>query len=47
VLGFLKKKKPAYNEKEPGASADRGILVFENTSDVIQAENVLKKSNFR
>lgn len=44
MLEFLKKKKPARNKNKPQASADRGILVFENTSDVIQAENVLKKS---
>ena len=43
MLGFLKKKKPAQDKKDQGASADRGILVFENTSDVIQAENTLKK----
>jgi hypothetical protein len=44
MLGFLKKKKPAHNKKDRKSSADRGILVFENTSDVIQAENVLKRS---
>jgi hypothetical protein len=43
VLGFLKKKKPTPNKKKRGVSADLGILVFENTSDVIQAETVLKK----
>lgn len=46
MLGFLKKRKPAHNKKEPSACADRGILVFENTSDVIQAENVLKESGW-
>jgi hypothetical protein len=46
MLGFLKKKKPAHNPKDRKASADRGILVFENTSDVIQAENVLKRSGW-
>lgn len=46
MLGFLKKKKPAHNQKDRKASADRGILVFENTSDVIQAENVLKRSGW-
>jgi hypothetical protein len=30
-----------------GPSADRGILVFENTSEVIQAENALKKSGWK
>ena len=43
MLGFFKKKKPTPNKKQRGLSADLGILVFENTSDVIQAENVLKK----
>ena len=43
MIGFLKKKKPKQDKKDLGASADHGILVFENTSDVIQAENVLKK----
>ena len=43
MLGFLKKKRPAHNKKDRKASADRGILIFENTSDVIQAENVLKR----
>jgi hypothetical protein len=46
MLGFLKKKKPAHNKKDHKALADRGILVFENTSDVIQAENVLKRSGW-
>ena len=46
MLGFLKKKKPEHNKKDRTALADRGILVFENTSDVIQAENVLKKSGW-
>jgi hypothetical protein len=44
VLGFLKKRKPAPDKKRRGVSADVGILVFENTSDVIQAENALKKA---
>ena len=46
MLGFLKKKKPELKKKDRTALADRGILVFENTSDVIQAENVLKKSGW-
>lgn len=29
------------------AQTDRGILVFENTSEVIQAENLLKKGDWR
>lgn len=46
MLGFLKKRKPKLNQKPQGASADLGILVFENTSDVIQAENVLKRAGW-
>lgn len=42
---FVKQKsdRPKTDGRTP---ADRGILVFENTSDVIQAENVLKKSGW-
>jgi len=36
----LRKNKPGNREK---ARIDRGFLVFENTSEVIQAENILKK----
>ena len=43
MLGFFKRKKTAHNKKAQAQSVDRGILVFEHTSDVIQAENVLKK----
>lgn len=47
MIGFLRKKKQKHDrEKAQGASADRGILVFEHTSDVIQAENILKKSGW-
>lgn len=46
MLGFFKKKKPKRNKKERGVSADLGILVFENTSEVIRAENVLKKAGW-
>ena len=46
MLGFFKKKKPSPNKKQRGPSADLGILVFENTSDVIQAENVLKQAGW-
>jgi hypothetical protein len=46
MFAFLKKKKPAHSQRDCQASADRGILVFENTSDVIQAENVLKRSDW-
>jgi hypothetical protein len=44
VIGFYKKKKPKHHKKARGAPAGLGILVFENTSDVIQAEKVLKKT---
>jgi len=40
-LGFLKKKQPS---KE--LYRDRGILVFENTSEVIRAENALKAAGW-
>ena len=46
MLGFLKKRKQTPGKKRPGPSADLGILVFENTSDVIQAENVLKQAGW-
>jgi len=46
VLGFFKKSKATPDKKQRGAFADLGILVFENTSDVIQAENVLKKAGW-
>jgi hypothetical protein len=46
VLGFLKKTKPKDDKKGRGPSVDRGILVFEHTSDVIQAEKVLKTSGW-
>jgi len=39
ILGFLKKKTPRAAGSRP---EDRGILVFENTSEVIRAENTLK-----
>jgi len=46
VFEFFKKKKPTPNKKQRGLSADLGILVFENTSDVIQAENALKRAGW-
>lgn len=39
-LGFFKKKKTEDPDRKQ--STDRGILVFENTSEVIRAENLLK-----
>ena len=46
MFGFFRKRKPKGFKNSGRPSADRGILVFENTSDVIQAENVLKKSGW-
>jgi putative Se/S carrier protein len=46
LLRFFKRKKQAHKRKESESSADRGILVFENTSDVIQAENTLKNGGW-
>jgi len=40
-LGLFKKKRPSEDQDR-----DRGILVFENTSEVIRAENVLKGSGW-
>ncbi|MFW6429158.1 MAG: DUF3343 domain-containing protein [Desulfosalsimonas sp.] len=43
LLAFLKK-----NKKPAGVSGrDRGILVFENTSEVIAAENILKNKDWQ
>jgi hypothetical protein len=42
LFGFLKKKIDA-EPKDSAAMSDRGILVFENTSEVIQAETILKR----
>ena len=46
MFGFFKKKKPTPDKKQRGVSADLGILVFENTSEVIQAEKILKKARW-
>jgi hypothetical protein len=46
VFGFFRKKKTTPDKKQRGVSADLGILVFENTSDVIQAENALKRAGW-
>ncbi len=43
VLGFLKKRSSKAEENKNG---DRGFFVFENTSEVIQAENLLKKKGW-
>lgn len=45
LLGFLKSRKL---EPAPETTkADRGILVFENTSEVIRAENLLKQLGWK
>lgn len=46
MLGFLKRKAADRAEKDTRGSVDRGILVFESTSEVIQAENVLRKKGW-
>lgn len=46
MFGLFRKEKPDRSKKDRKTSVDRGILVFENTSDVIQAENVLKRSGW-
>ena len=42
--GFLKPKK---EKKSLESGQDRGILVFENTSEVIRAENVLRSTGWK
>jgi len=42
-LEFLKRNK---KKNKPGSFQDRGILVFENTSEVIRAENILKSEGW-
>lgn len=42
----LRKKKPQSSPRDKAGAVDRGILVFENTSEVIQAERVLKKAGW-
>ncbi|MCF8067534.1 MAG: DUF3343 domain-containing protein [Desulfobacterales bacterium] len=46
MLGFFNKQKRTPDKKARFASADLGILVFENTSEVIQAEKNLKKAGW-
>lgn len=43
LLGLLKSKKDKYKTTDQ----DRGILVFEHTSEVIKAESVLKKDGWK
>jgi hypothetical protein len=46
MFGFFRKKGSEQKEKNKKLFVDRGILVFENTSEVIQAENILKKTGW-
>lgn len=46
LRAIFEKKPTKAGKKKPGAAVDRGILVFEHTSDVIQAENILKKGGW-
>jgi len=43
-MSFFKFLKPKKNKKLQKSDQDRGILVFEHTSEVIRAESVLKAS---
>jgi hypothetical protein len=45
-LSFLKFLKPKKRKKSVKSDQDRGILVFEHTSEVIRAESVLKASGW-
>jgi hypothetical protein len=44
-LGFFKKRESKRSERKE--NSDRGILVFENTSEVIRAENLLKAEGWQ
>ena len=46
MFGFWKRKKGRLREQDAREAVSRGLLVFENTSEVIQAENVLKKAGW-
>lgn len=46
MFRIFKKRKSDCVKKAGGTPVDRGILVFEHTSDVIQAENLLKKNGW-
>jgi len=45
LLKFFKKKQPP--QATPDGRKDRGILVFENTSEVIRAESLLKEEGWK
>lgn len=46
-LGFLQKREPRREKASQKSSANRGILIFDSTSDVIRAENTLKAEGWR
>ena len=46
-MSFFEFLKPKKNKKSPKSDQDRGILVFEHTSEVIRAESVLKTSGWK
>lgn len=46
LLGLFKKKKKKESASRHTHNWDRGMLVFENTSEVIRAENLLKKEGW-
>ena len=46
LLGFLKKSRPRDDSLRQDGRADRGFLVFENTTEVIQAEKRLKQNGW-
>ena len=46
-LSFFEFLKPKKEKKLPKSDQDRGILVFEHTSEVIRAERVLKASGWK
>jgi hypothetical protein len=46
LFGFKKKATAEVDNATPENQVERGILVFENTSEVIQAETLLKKAGW-
>ncbi len=46
LFGFLKAKQSQDEPPGRAGQADRGILVFENTGEVIQAEKLLKNKRW-
>ncbi len=45
-MGFLDRLRKKAPSAPPASKADRGLLIFENTSEVIRAEKVLKAAGF-